>query len=68
MITADLTTVEVAVQLRTDRWTVTKLIHRGELPGAYRLGAHAKRAGRGHWRIPQTAVDIYRRNHRHEAA
>lgn len=51
----DLTTTEVAEQLRVHENTVYRWLAAKEFPGAYQLPGR-----RGEWRIPQASLDGFR--------
>lgn len=52
-----LTTREAAAALNVSRNTIRRMIARGDLPGAVKLGGPG--VGRKEWRIPQTDIDNY---------
>lgn len=52
-----LTTREAAAALNVSRNTIRRMIARGDLPGAVKLGGPG--VGRKEWRIPQADLDNY---------
>lgn len=52
-----LTTREAAAALNVSRNTILRMIARGDLPGAVKLGGPG--VGRKEWRIPTEAIDNY---------
>ena len=52
-----LTTRDAAAALNGSRTTILRMIARGDLPGAVKLGGPG--VGRKEWRIPTEAIDNY---------
>jgi len=52
-----LTTRDAAQRVRLHRNTILRMIARGDLPGAVKLGGPG--VGRREWRIPQADIDNY---------
>lgn len=55
---ADLKAVEAARELSVHVNTIKRMLHRGELDGAYQVST------RGDWRIPRQVLEDYRRRKR----
>ncbi len=56
-----LTTRDAAAALNVSRNTILRMIARGDLPGAVKLGGPG--VGRKEWRIPQADIDNYLGEH-----
>lgn len=55
----DLKAGQVAAELQVHVNTVKRMLHRGEMPGAYQIST------RGDWRVPREALDTYKRRKAH---